>query len=328
MGIGHLMRCLALAQAWRIQNGPVVFFTHTDSPDLLNRLAQEGIQIERLRHEAGTLSEAREVAFMAGQAGLGWLVADGYHFCSQYLAELKNSDTSLLVIDDLAMQDLSAADIVLNENAYAGASMYPSTTRLLAGSTYALLRPEFRRWHEYIRPQPQEASEILVMLGGSDPENMTKKIIELLAGVETPKLKLRVVVGSTNPHVSTLRALNPGVHSVEFHLNPPQLPELMHRSDVVISAAGSTCWELACLGLPMLLVVTADNQRRVAASLQELGIAGVLGSNADFPPPGSLDQILHILKDQSRRLLMSERGRSLVDGKGASRVVEQMQLAR
>jgi UDP-2,4-diacetamido-2,4,6-trideoxy-beta-L-altropyranose hydrolase len=324
MGIGHVMRCLALAQAWKKRGGDVVLYTHAEAPELLRRLTQERLQIIRPAHEAGSLEEAREVASLADEAGLFWMVADGYHFSPDYLAAIKDGGIRLLVLDDLATQDLEAADIVLNQNAYASEAMYPKVKRLLAGSRHALLRREFLEWHGRRGPEPEEAAEILVTLGGGDPDNVTLKVIELLAGFAGRRLRLKIIVGSANPHLESLRQVSAGPHEVEILVNPPNLPELVSRADVAISASGSSCWELACLGLPMLLIITADNQRGVAARLQELGIAEVLGWHEDFPAADSLSRITSLLSDQSRRSRMSTLGRNLVDGQGAARVIEAM----
>jgi UDP-2,4-diacetamido-2,4,6-trideoxy-beta-L-altropyranose hydrolase len=322
IGTGHVMRCLALAQAWKKRGGDVVLYTHDAAPTLVRRLEQEGVQVVMPVHRAGSLEEAREVASLAGEASLLWMVVDGYVFSPEYLAAIKEGGLRLLVLDDLAACDLSAADIVLNQNAYASESMYPKTIRLLAGSRNALLRREFLEWHGRRCSEPEEAVKILVTLGGGDPENVTRKVVELLAGLADRVLSLKIIVGSANPHLESLRQVSAGGHEVEILANPPNLPELMNRADVAISAAGSSCWELACLGLPMLLIITADNQRGVAATLKDVGIAEVLGWHDDFPASDSLSRITRLLTDQPRRARMSTLGRNLVDGHGAARVTE------
>lgn len=324
MGIGHVMRCLALAQAWQKRGGEVVIYTHAEAPALLERLQQEGLTIIKLRHEAGSLDEAREVASLAAEAGLPWLVADGYHFSPAYLAALKGSGIKLLVLDDLATIDLAAADIVLNQNAYASEAMYPGVKRLLPGARHALLRREFLSSNEQRAAEPQDATDIIITLGGGDPDNVTLNVLELLAGFTLRPLKLKVIAGAANPHLDSLRSASAGPHQVELLVNPPNLPDLMRHAHVAISASGSSCWELACLGLPMILIITADNQRGVAAKLDELGIAEVLGWHEDFPAADTLARITAFLGDQPRREQISMSGRKLVDGHGAARVVEAM----
>lgn len=324
MGIGHVMRCLAIAQAWKERGGEVRLYTHAEAPALRQRLEIEGLTLITPTHEAGSLEEAAEVAALARDAGLCWLVADGYHFSSDYLSALQSTGIRLLVLDDLATQDLSMADIVLNQNAYASPAMYPAVKRLLAGSPHALLRREFIEWHGRRKAEARQAMNVLVTLGGGDPDNVTRKVIALLASFTARRLSVQVIIGSANPHLESLRNVDVGSHAVELLVNPPNLPELMSRADVAISASGSSCWELACLGLPMVLIITADNQRGVAAKLEELEIAEVLGWHEQFPADDALSRITAFLNDEPRRSRMSLRGRKLVDGQGAARVVEAM----
>jgi len=324
MGVGHVMRCLALAHAWKLRGGRVVLLTHTEAPALVQRLREGVLELQHLQAAQGSLEEAAEVVNLATEHQAYWLVLDGYHFTPAYRAALKVSGLRLLIIDDLADTDLSAADILLNQNAYANAEMYPSASRLLLGSTHALLRCEFLSWRSKRGPEPKKAQEVLITLGGGDMENVTLRVLHLLAGMADRRLVLKVIVGSANPHVESLRAALPMNHEVEVLVNPPNLPELMSRAHVAISAAGSTCWELACLGLPMLLIITAENQRGVAARLEELGLAVCLGWHEDFPNKDSLECLRDFLDDAPRRRRMSEEARLLVDGRGAGRVVEAM----
>jgi UDP-2,4-diacetamido-2,4,6-trideoxy-beta-L-altropyranose hydrolase len=306
IGTGHVMRCLALAQAWRDLGGTVTWISSNLPPVIKSRLAAENI----------VFSEHDSLA-------ADFLVVDGYHFTAAYRASLRKSGRKQLFIDDQACSDLSAADLILNHNAYATPAMYPGM-RSLCGSRFTLLRREFSPWRNKRGPTPNEAQEVLITLGGGDPDNVTFRVLHLLAGVTDRRLALKVIVGPANPHVESLCAALPMNHEVEVLVNPPNLPELMSRAHVAISAAGSSCWELACLGLPMLLIITADNQRGVAARLEELGLAVCLGWHEDFPKEGTLESLRDFLEDAPRRRRMSEEARLLVDGRGAGRVVEAM----
>lgn len=324
MGIGHVMRCLALAQAWQDQGGSVVLVTQADSPALLQRLADENIHVHTLQSPAASLDDALET----GQAALShrapWIVLDGYHFSPEYRQSLREQGLKLLVLDDLADTDLSAADLLLNQNAYAQAAMYPGLrASLLLGSRYTLLRREFLPWRATPRSTPAQARQILITLGGGDPDNVTQRVLQLLADSPT-RLNLTIIVGSANPHLESLRTSLPPQHDCELRVNPPDLPQLMSQADVAITASGSSCWELACLGVPMLLIVTADNQRGVAALLAERGLALDLGWHENFPTPSSLPAITALLADPETRARMSTEARTLMDGQGAARVVTAM----
>jgi UDP-2,4-diacetamido-2,4,6-trideoxy-beta-L-altropyranose hydrolase len=80
MGVGHVMRCLALAQEWITRGGAVYLYTHADSPGILERLKKENIQIYKPENAPGSREEAQEIKGHATNARVSWMVVDGYHF--------------------------------------------------------------------------------------------------------------------------------------------------------------------------------------------------------------------------------------------------------
>lgn len=327
MGVGHLMRCLALVQAWQDRGGRVVLLSHDLPASLKSRYEQEGVGVHSLTNEAASQQEAAETAAAVRAEGAAWLVLDGYHFSPVYRLQIKEAGLNLLVVDDLADSDLSQADLILNLNAYASPDLYAGragTARLLLGSRHALLRREFLPWAGQAarRDTPLRATQVLITLGGGDPDNVTRKVVDLLASWQGTRLRLTVVSGPANPHLDSLRAASAGVHELEVLVNPPDLPARMSQADVAITAAGGSCWELACLGVPMLLIITAGNQRLVARRLEELGVGVLLGWHADFPASESLGKITTLLGDAAARERMATLARTVVDGQGAGRVAE------
>ena len=94
----------------------------------------------------------------------------------------------------------------------------------------------------------------------------------------------------------------------------------MAWADIAVTAGGSTCWELACVGLPALALVIAENQRVIAEEASAAGLVFNLGSHQEVTIDRIASSIDGLLYSTFRRLRMSERGRALVDGKGADRV--------
>jgi spore coat polysaccharide biosynthesis predicted glycosyltransferase SpsG len=99
------------------------------------------------------------------------------------------------------------------------------------------------------------------------------------------------------------------------------MPELMAWADVAISAGGSTCLELAFMGLPLLLLVLAENQGRNAECLAATDVAVNLGWHAHCTPEQITEALQTLCFSQARRRAMSREGRVLTDGKGCVRVV-------
>lgn len=327
-GTGHVMRCLALAQAWRASGGRAIFLTARNLPALKNRIRKEGFRVVSMAVAPGGSADAKLTAGHAKKHGAQWVAVDGYHFHSTFRKVLRNNGCLLLWIDDLGTSGEGFADMVVNQNLHAKKSLYPKCsprTRLLLGPSFALLRKEFvqagSRTHK-AGPRPR----LLISGGGTDPHNMTKTALEALSHVSNPSFEIEVILGPGYKKEKTLKNLlvSTGIHRVHVRRNPSHMARLMARADLAVVSAGSTCWEISRLGLPALLVEQADNQVRIARSLHRAGVAWNLGPAAGLREK-SLQRRLQWLADSPDvRRRMSSRGRLLIDGRGATRVVKAM----
>ena len=193
--------------------------------------------------------------------------------------------------------------------------------RGLAGVEYAMLRPEFaiQRKYSLQRRERPVLKEILLNLGGIDKDNLTGSILSELKKVHLANdVHITVVMGKTAPHVEKVKQLaNQLPLKIDVVVNVNDMAARMANADLAIGAAGSTSWERCCLGLPTLLFVLAENQKKVANILEYNGIAKIV----------DLNNIANILQNLTACDLhkMSEKASSLIDGKGALRVVYKME---
>ena len=167
----------------------------------------------------------------------------------------------------------------------------------------------------------ESVSDVLLTLGGADRENVTARFLAVLWPCVPPDCQIHVLIGPANPHETEMREIASKVKRMVLHVAASNVPQIMAGCDLAITAAGSTVYELGYLGVPMLLVVTADNQRPIATALDQLGVADridELGTSRTADLPSALESIL---RDPGRRALFAARFRDLVDGQGAARVV-------
>jgi UDP-2,4-diacetamido-2,4,6-trideoxy-beta-L-altropyranose hydrolase len=323
MGTGHVMRCLALAQAWQSRGGTVTFVKAT--ADLDARVMTEGFSVHEVNAPPGSLQDAGETAGFARKLHASWIVVDGYHFSLEYQQRLQHSAVPLLVIDDLAEAREHAADVLLNQNHYASLEMYEhrsNHTKMLLGARYVLLRNEFLKFRDWKRSTPKEAHRVLVTMGGADPDNVTLRLIETLALKGWPPLEVIVVAGVSNPRTESLRraCLQAG-SKFQLKTQVADMPSLMAWADLAISAGGTTCWEMAFMGLPNAIVILAENQRRVGEVLERDNISVNLGWHSGVTEERLVQALCPLIEDAGRRRAMSENGRALVDGGGCSRTL-------
>lgn len=327
-GIGHAMRCLALAQGWLEAGGKAVFLMKESATAFTQRLNSEGIKVSFLRTGCGSHEDALATIELANQIDASWAIVDGYEFKDVYQEIVKDSGQSMMVIDDFGHADHYYADIILNQNIYAREEMYKPVieppAKLLLGTKYALLRREFRKRPRLARDIPFVATKVLVTLGGGDPDNVTKKVLEALTISERKDLEVVAVVGPTNRRFPELQAIieRTGCSFIKLIQNAINMPDLMAWADIGITAGGSTSWELAFMGLPCINIILADNQKLIAEGLDSANISINLGRHENVTALDILSAFTDLSEAAEERARMAKAGQALVDGAGPVRVIE------
>jgi UDP-2,4-diacetamido-2,4,6-trideoxy-beta-L-altropyranose hydrolase len=332
MGTGHVTRMIALGQAWQDKGGEVIFLCAEIAPALKERLKSEHFWVRKIDAVPGSRDDLKATSLViAGHTSASVAVAlDGYQFGADFQLGLKDTACRLLVVDDYGHASAYHADIVLNQNISAHEELYTrrdDRVELLLGPRFALLRREFVSHIGWVRAIPQEAKKLLVTLGGADADNVTKKVIDALAGSD---LEVKAVVGGSNPHLPSLRqaaeAATRGKTRVDLVVNASEMPGLMQWADMAVAAGGSTCWELAFTGLPSLFIILAENQEGNAQKLERQGFGRCLGKHS-LLDTNRLCKSLHSLgRRQELRASFASQGQKLVDGKGAYRVSKFLEL--
>lgn len=328
IGAGHIMRCLALGNAWQEAAADVTFACAEILPALQQRLQQHKFAVAAIGGKPGSEEDAQYTANLAKDLRSAWVIVDGYQFRPDYYRHLKKQGLRCVAIDDDGRLDQYCAEVVLNPNAAANEGMYGKRqrhTQLLLGSRFALLRPEFRDAARK-RECSEVARRVLVTMGGSDPENVTLKVVQALIELAAEGVEVRVVAGSGYRHLDQLRACTGKMRGrVWVEENPAEMAPLMAWADIAVSAAGGTCWELACMGVPAVVIAISKDQCGSAEAVAEHGTGCNLGWHSDVSPTDIKDAVQRLLQDRERRQAMSTAGQNLVDGQGPRRVVEFLQ---
>ncbi len=324
IGSGHVMRCLAVAQTW-LENGAAVhFLVSRESMRLAPRLRQDHIQPLVLDAEPGSVKDAHETARCAQDLGASWVLTDGLHFDAAYQQRLKQKKLGLACIDDLGLCTHYRADVVLNQNLHANASMYSERepyTRLLLGCAYVQLRQEF---HQCIPTTRRDLSRttplhILVTMGGADPDNATQHVLNCLKHIPLP-CRIRVLVGKLNRHreelIRSAATMDDRCEVIDF---VDDMPALMTWAHLAVSSGGTTVWELAYMGVASIVGVIAPIEETLVRGLREHGLFQVVGWYNQLDARSLLERIHEAMSNAAWRAEMSALGRRLVDGKGNER---------
>lgn len=221
-----------------------------------------------------------------------------------------------------------SCDVLLNYNVFARAGDYEklyegrAEPEFLLGTAYAPLREEFLTVEK--RKTVDEAENVFVSTGGADSEHLT---LELIDTAMTRQSKVfHFVVGMMNPDKEMIREKAGKSHNIVIHENVQKMAELMESCDVAISAAGSTLYELCAIGIPTLTYVIADNQIPAAREFERRGIMKNCGNifelGKETLAKKLIDEAIKLADNKDARIKVSKLMRSLVDGKGADRILE------
>ncbi len=293
-GSGHVMRCLALAEAFAARDHEVCFVSAVCPPKLRAAIRHRGFEwhpLEGSGDEDASLDAVRDAAATlswldAQERPPAWLVVDHYGLDATWERAVRAAGAPILALDDLADRP-HACDALLDQNAITDhharyPSLVPGPARLLLGGRYALLRREFQEAarERARRMDAGEEGSTTVFLGGTDAENLTLSLARALVGLG-PGLLL--VVGHLNPHVDAIRSWA-AAHDVEVEIASDAVAERLAGTRLLVAACGMMAVEAQALGVPSLLVPLSPIQGTVAASFAEQGGAVVLTPEAATDP--------------------------------------------
>jgi UDP-2,4-diacetamido-2,4,6-trideoxy-beta-L-altropyranose hydrolase len=326
IGGGHVMRCLALAEALESQGCGLVFLVRAGTGEAAPALSR--FQRGHVAVIEGGASSAIAAIRAHWPSGADWAVVDNYAIDAAYEAALRASARRIMAIEDLADRGHDC-DLLLDQtfgrraDAYAG--RVPASARVLAGSDYALLRAEFAA----LRPQASKrrreslgAERILIAMGLTDLSGITLRVARA-ALAASPSARFEIVLGAKAQSLAPLESMAESDGRLRIHVDPTDLGRLLLDADIGIGALGTMTWERCCLGLPSIGIALVDNQRAIAEEIGKAKAALVIRDAAELE--ARLPELLgRLSSDAALRHSLSRNAAAIVDGQGSRRVARAM----
>ncbi|MFY0406862.1 PseG/SpsG family protein [Solicola sp. PLA-1-18] len=323
-GSGHAMRCLALAEELISRGTAVTYLADVASVRWVHeRVAALGAVVVAPPSDPDALPSA------VVDLGADAVVVDSYHLAPGVYAALRATGLPTLAFVDQHLRGADA-DLLLDANIGSDDDVVelPDGTRRLAGLDYALIRRDVR---EHRPPSPQRLQgsgarpRVLGIFGGTDPAGAGVLVADAL--VRTGLAFEATIVAPRPELVDAVHALAPGPGQALHTISPTdRLPALVAESDVVLSAAGTSTWELLCLGAATGLVCTADNQTIGYARALDAGVGLGVGDVADDGfVEAAVRPLRRLLTETDLRSALSSSAWRTVDGRGASRVADALE---
>jgi len=304
IGLGHFMRCFALAEAAREQGVDVTFIVNAGAP-VTERAQSIGATVVAAP-PPGADAEVMDVHVAPDD----WVIVDTYAADADYLTRL-SARARVAVIDDLDGLDRFDCNVLINPTPAAPRESYAvkSKAKLLLGPDYALVRGEFRH--------PVAAGDVITLtFGGSDPTGLTGTVAERLHAA-LPGVTVRAIAGPANRHISELQALERRLDRLDLIVSPPSMAGALSGSALVVTAAGGSINELAALGLPALAMIVYDNQMAWLEACPYPTIDARVGIPDDFT-----GEVAALMADPVRRQTIAMAAHRVVDGQGVFRILD------
>jgi UDP-2,4-diacetamido-2,4,6-trideoxy-beta-L-altropyranose hydrolase len=273
MGIGHLMRTIALGQMLQDAACEVHFATIAHNVGIIQRLQAEDFSVHLIRAPFSEGTDARSLARIVRGISASWIVVDGYHFSATYEKTVQEAVPSarILRIDDLPRIHHSA-DVLLSQN-FGAQNLTFSTegsTQKLLGLEFLLLRREFKKARsEANRSATHTPKRLLVTLGGGTPQGdiANLKIARALFDLDPSQLEVVYIAGRMSANKAELKkCLSLNHRLLDFC---DDMAREMSKADFAIVAGGSSMWELMYLGVPFLAVALTEDQKAYIEMLAE-----------------------------------------------------------
>ena len=332
IGMGHIMRCLSIADALS-DIGDTCFFVTADS-NPVNLIKERGYEALNLESDySDTKDGIDKLMMIIDSRKPDLIISDSYFVDNDYFGQLKCA-TRLAYLDDI-FGFAYDTDILINYNVYADEDVYRKLylhdgnkrmPEMILGPLYAPIRKEF--FDVPIPSIKKDAKKVLVSVGGTDPLHMAKGFTDAIG--KRKKLIERsefiFVLGKMEPDLEEILKLSESNPWLTVKVNVKDMRSLMQSVDMAISAAGSTQYELCACGVPSINYSMADNQVPGGEAFGRSGLfsyAGDARNNVHFFDD-DLNRTEAMLEDYDLRQQMSKRQRKLIDGNGAVRLADKI----
>jgi len=327
IGIGHIIRCLTLADESNRRGVNIQFICKEEEGNLIGLIEKKGYRSHRLPRSID-LAEERELTkkILKNRSNCpDLLVVDHYDRDISYEFPLREHVKKIMVIDDLANRRHDC-DLILdqsyskNDNRYNG--LVPENCIQLLGPKYAILCPQFQKARGSLRKRDNGVNRILVFMGGVDSKNITSKVLRAIHMLGRSDIAIDVVIGNLNPYHDEIKILTSKIPNTICHHNVENMADLMLSADLCIGAGGTTTWERCCVGLPTISIILAENQKSISESLHKEGAIINLGWYYNVTEKNIKEVVECLIDNPQKMVSMSDKSRRLVDGKGVGRVID------
>lgn len=325
---GHIMRCIAIAQA-AIELGHMAIFiiADDDSKELLERYSMESICLNTIWNQMD--NEIEYVYEVIDRERPDYILVDSYYVTEAYLENLKKK-CKVAYIDDLG-EMIYPCDTLISYAGYYDKfnydKRYSNETDLLLGMKYVPLRKEYENIDKLKCKYLDLEINILIMSGGTDNYHIIDGFLEEWQKKINNTLNVNIVAicGKYNIDYDIMTKKYAHMSNIKLIKTAESLKEYMLAADIAISASGTTLFELCACGTPTICYTLADNQISNATWFSANGYMIYAGDARKENLIKQLcDEALMLINESDKRKYYEKRMMETIDGLGAKRIVRKL----
>jgi len=326
-GYERLQRCMTFASALQRRRRPSYLLSLLEPRHLGLTIKRTGSDWLEADGPAGTSDDLTETLQEIRRVRPAAVVVDAPGASEAYLKELVASGTCVVSMDHVAAVRFPSQLVINPLLAPTRETFeYHPGAQLLLGWRYAIVRPEVRRVRQLRSMEPVQPFVALVGLGDDDPNRKTLDLVKQLLNM--PKIgRVDAVVRHEHPDLEALKAIaesNP--ERLKLVLEPNEVTSRLARCHFAVTAGNSFSLELACVGVPQLMIVQTEAHWPSAQRLEEEGAATCLGWHGTVTPAMLRQAVQNLLGDPLERQAMARCGRQLIDARGLDRLVTALEV--
>jgi spore coat polysaccharide biosynthesis protein SpsF len=318
IGLGHVVRCLAIAGALRDRYAAAVSFALGGDKAAFDLVSAQAFPIHAMR-DTEPEQELAEALTVASPDVV--LMDVRTPFNAAEIAAIRRAARGLVVLDDPGPRRLRA-DLIFCPPSGATLDWSGAVGERCVGFEWIPLRAQFSPPPARHLSKPPLA---LILGGGADPAGIGRRFLARAMHALPVDWRIGMVIGSAAARDPELEALACGLGSrLTLYRHLKDIADVMAQADLALAAFGMTAYELAAVGVPSLLLCLTEDHRRSALALSDAGAARVLGVAEETTDQSIGREIAILCADAGLREKMSLRATRLIDGAGAARIANRI----
>ncbi len=319
-------QCLLYAAALQRRRRGTYVQATVEPAGLAHLIHRGGSEWMAADHEFGSIEDAHQLIQTVRRLDAGAIILAGAGLSEEYLERLRAAGITLVLLDSEAKVD-APVDLIINPLLCPTHYRHPPGTQLLVGRRYALVRSLFRRQRPLRAQEPSSPPfRALVALGDDDLKDQSLLRAEQL--LDTTKVdRVSIIVRPHHPRLEELRAIaREQEPRIEILTELNEISTRVARAHFALTSGDGWSLEVACVGIPQLLITQQERHVANAVRMDEEGAATYLGP-AETVSAEQLHEAADLLmSDPLERLGMSRCARMLVDGRGQDRIVNGLEV--